>query len=75
MTDLRDISFEDLEGELERRRIEREGVLAACTGMSAAWCPVHGTCICPDRENGMLNDDGCPLHNRDSDHAEHPDAE
>lgn len=40
-----------------------------CTPVSASWCPVHGDCIC-DRENDMLNNPECPLHSRESTHAE-----
>lgn len=39
---------------------------AACTGLSASWCPVHGECIC-DRL-GDLDDPACPLHNSTSTH-------
>jgi hypothetical protein len=39
-----------------------------CTGLTAAWCPIHGDCVC-DRENSMDADD-CPLHNDLSHHAE-----
>jgi hypothetical protein len=40
-----------------------------CTGMTAQWCPIHGTCRCPDREHAM-DDPGCPLHGPGSGHAE-----
>lgn len=44
-----------------------------CTGVSAAWCPIHGDCTCPeinaDGERDM-NDGDCPLHSASSDHAE-----
>lgn len=40
-----------------------------CTGLSAQWCPNHGTCACPDREEAM-DDPKCPLHSRTSSHAE-----
>lgn len=39
-----------------------------CEGVSAAWCPNCGDCIC-DREEGMDHPD-CPLHAPDSPHAE-----
>ena len=39
-----------------------------CTGVSAAWCPNCGDCIC-DREESMDHTD-CPLHAADSPHAE-----
>lgn len=45
-------------------RIESEG----CTGVSAQWCPIHGTCSCVDREDAM-DDNECPLHRRSSSHA------
>lgn len=44
-----------------------------CTGIAAQWCPVHGTCCCPDREDGMgrtLDDRKCPLHRWTSTHAD-----
>lgn len=40
-----------------------------CTGFAAQWCPVHGTCRCPDREQAM-DDEACPLHAPTSRHAE-----
>lgn len=40
-----------------------------CTGIAAAWCHYHGDCTCPDREQAMNSED-CPLHSRDSQHAE-----
>lgn len=45
-----------------RRRIE------GCTGVTAAWCPVHGDCTCPDRLVAM--DGPCPLHDHDSLHGD-----
>lgn len=51
---------------LERsRRVLREyrGLLelsTGCTGLTASWCAVCGSCTCPD----------CPLHAPDSLHAE-----
>jgi hypothetical protein len=44
-----------------------------CTGIAAQWCPTHGTCTCPERDDDMgrtLNDPRCPLHRFDSSHAE-----
>lgn len=38
-----------------------------CTGIAASWCPIHGDCTCPDREQEKNSDD-CPLHGRYSDH-------
>lgn len=40
-----------------------------CTGLTAAWCPVHGNCTC-DRESDSWNEFDCPLHNQGSTHAE-----
>lgn len=40
-----------------------------CTGLAAAWCPLHGDCRCPDRSSAM-DDPGCPLHAPDSTHAD-----
>lgn len=45
----------------------------ACTGFTADWCPDHGTCNCPRRED--LSDLGnvnvkCPLHGDDNKHGE-----
>jgi hypothetical protein len=39
-----------------------------CTGVTAQWCPNHGTCACPDRARAM-DDQACPLHRFDSPHA------
>jgi hypothetical protein len=37
-----------------------------CTGWTATWCPVHGDCTCPRREDGEVEhnegDRICPLH-------------
>ena len=45
-----------------------------CTGTSASWCPVCGDCKCPDNDYGerTLDDESCPLHSRQSKHAELP---
>lgn len=40
----------------------------SCTGLTAAWCPLHGDCTCPEREFAM-DDPGCPLHSFESSHA------
>lgn len=50
-----------------------------CTGLAASWCPVHGDCTCPRREDGEpipadeggydLAAPGCPLHDEASSHA------
>jgi hypothetical protein len=45
-------------------RIESE----QCTGLSAFWCPIHGDCACPPGDD--LDDDRCPLHNKESSHAD-----
>ncbi len=46
---------------------------AACTGLTAEWCPIHGTCTC-DRESDL---DGltCPLHSPNSNHATQPEGD
>lgn len=46
----------------------------ACTGASAAWCPVHGDCSCPTVEGPDpyardLDAHDCPLHGPNSSHA------
>lgn len=49
---------------------ERTG--ARCTGIPATWCPVHGDCTCPRREDGEVEFSGlkgCPLHDVSSDHG------
>ena len=38
-----------------------------CTGLTAAWCPVHGDCTC-DRESDDWDEVDCPLHNQLSSH-------
>lgn len=43
--------------------------IKACTGATAAWCPVHGACQGCDREAGRMDAADCPLHGRDSQHA------
>ena len=42
--------------------------ITACSGLTSAWCQVHGDCTCPDPAVA-LNDPGCPLHAPDSGHA------
>ena len=44
-----------------------------CTGIAAQWCPLHGECQCPDREED-LNDPKCPLHRPGSNHPSDPGA-
>lgn len=47
------------------------GVIA-CSGVAAAWCPVHGDCVCPSDDAGNrldLTDPDCPLHAPASHHA------
>ena len=43
-----------------------------CTGLTAAWCPVHGDCACSrGRNEGLdcdLDDPKCPLHAPTSEH-------
>lgn len=47
-----------------------------CTGPTARWCPIHGTCACPDDSipelhiTATLDDPRCRLHAPDSTHAE-----
>lgn len=47
---------------------------AACTGVTAQWCPVHGDCACPEDEQRpgerTFDDPRCPLHAPTSKHAE-----
>jgi len=42
--------------------------LPQCTGLTARWCPVCGTCACGDTDE--LCQPGCPLHDPDSPHGE-----
>lgn len=50
--------------------------MSECTGVSAAWCPVHGDCTCPQNEGGLAEeqDAECPLHGLASLHAEEAEA-
>lgn len=44
-----------------------------CTGIAASWCPICGTCICPDPvDDDHTRDEhpACPLHGLISQHAE-----
>lgn len=45
-----------------------------CTGETARWCPRHGDCTCPAREDWpdefTFDGDDCPLHGRHSTHAD-----
>lgn len=41
---------------------------AACSSISASWCPVCGDCVCPYPEDEQC-DPKCPLHNRASRHC------
>lgn len=51
--------------------------IVTCTGIAAAWCPIHGTCTCRARLRAAgapfdeWRREGCPLH---GDTTEHPDA-
>jgi len=58
--------LQDLLGEL------RPADPAACTGVTAVWCPVHGDCACPYPQVA-LQDPDCPLHAPDSAHAGGPE--
>ena len=48
--------------------LKRVPGIVVCTGLTAAWCPIHGDCVC-DREQSMDHPD-CPLHAPESPHAE-----
>jgi hypothetical protein len=46
-----------------------------CTGLTARWCPLHGTCQCVTiNDHGgrewadHMDHDNCPLHNMESKH-------
>ena len=39
---------------------------ATCTGVSAAWCPIHGDCICVREGTAGFDDPDCPLHSSES---------
>lgn len=49
-----------------------------CTGVTARFCPRHGTCTCPGTDVGYparpgpMDSPRCPLHAPDSVHAEPP---
>ena len=47
--------------------VASEEASEGCTGIAAGWCPIHGACTCVDPED--KNDDDCPLHSAESDHA------
>lgn len=53
---------------------ERARAQAACTGIGASWCPVHGDCTCPRNDDGEaldgLDDPSCPLHSLTSRHGD-----
>lgn len=45
----------------------------SCTGLAATWCPIHGDCTCPRRDDGEVEFSGlggCPLHDVNSQHGE-----
>ena len=50
-----------------------------CTGETARWCPRHGDCTCPPREDWpdefTFDGDDCPLHGERSTHADAGPAE
>lgn len=68
----------DLNGSVERTW--RRQPVQTCTGLAAAWCPVHGDCTCPvyglgvdvDPEERHLDAPTCPLHSPTSTHPEEP---
>lgn len=69
---VRRAAFAD-EAELRGLADEMRRRILGCTGITAAWCPVHGDCRCPDRESGGdLDDPSCPLHGADGHHGEAP---
>lgn len=45
--------------------------MTPCSGLTATWCPLHGTCQCTKDASGerSLVDERCPLHSSTSDHA------
>lgn len=50
---------------------EGEPAAPSCTGLTARWCPNHGTCCCPMDQGGLcgsLDDQNCPLHQVGSSH-------
>lgn len=60
------------DGSEMRYRITADPAAFLCTGVSAAWCPIHGQCIC-DRDEGNDDEDpACPLHGTFSKHADAP---
>lgn len=61
-------------GGLVRRHEVRRRWSNKCTGVSAAWCPIHGDCICVREGTAGLDDPNCPLHSLESTHAEVEDA-
>lgn len=42
------------------------GAVVGCTGLTARWCPLHGTCICPP--GGEMDEPDCLLHGAASGH-------
>ena len=54
--------------EVAMRKLDAAREPPACTGIAAAWCPVHGDCTCPDQV--AIGDPRCPLHAPSSGHAE-----
>lgn len=40
-----------------------------CTGLTARWCPLHGSCACAYGGENDLDDPDCPLHGTESEHA------
>jgi hypothetical protein len=57
---------------LSRHLVAKRFAHVGCTGLTARWCPIHGTCTCtdPDEQMGeeLRDDTGCPLHGSESDH-------
>lgn len=52
------------------------GCSQQCTGITAAWCPIHGDCKCDEAADGTpdLHTVGCPLHDPSSEHGEMANA-
>lgn len=63
------VAFPEVFERLRKAGVELFRDRQACTGVSASWCPVCGDCLC--RNPADKNDDGCPLHDASSPHAEY----
>lgn len=58
----------------DRTPDRRATMPVACTGISAAWCPIHGDCTCGPNEmhEPALCDEHCALHSPTSTHGDAP---